>query len=159
MKYEFLGANSTFLVIIDANLNVKQTDMLLDELWHHRKVIGYLLDDIKGINPSICMHRIFVKYGSKPSIKYQRWVNPNMKEVVKNEILKLLDAGVIYPIFDREWVSLVNVVPKKSGVMVVKNKNNELILTWMVTGWRMCIIYRKLNKATWKDDFPLLFID
>ena len=73
--------------------------------------------------------------------------------------MKLLDAWIIYPISDSDWVSPIHVVPKKGGMTVVKNENNELIPTRTVTGWRMCIDYRKLNKATRKDHFPLPFID
>jgi hypothetical protein len=78
-----------------------------------------------------------------------------MREVVKKEVLKLLKAGVIYPISNSEWVSLVQVVPKKGGMMVICNKKNKLIPQRTVTGWQMCIDYRKLNKATQKDNFPL----
>lgn len=82
-----------------------------------------------------------------------------MKEVVRKEVLKLLDPGIIYPISDSKWVSPTQVVPKKSGVTVVKNENNELIPTRIQTGWRMCIDYRKLNSVTRKDHFPLPFLD
>jgi hypothetical protein len=82
-----------------------------------------------------------------------------MREVVKKEVLKLLKARVIYPISDSEWVSPVQVVLKKGGMTVVHNEKNELIPQQMVTGWRMRIDYRKLNKATRKDHFPLPFID
>ena len=82
-----------------------------------------------------------------------------MKEVVKKEIIKLLDAGVIYPISDSNWVSLVHIVPKKGGITMVKNDKNELIPTRTVAGHRMCIDYRILNTATRKDHCPLPFID
>ena len=82
-----------------------------------------------------------------------------MKDVVKKEVLKLLDVGIIYPIADSKWVSLTQVVPKKSGVTVVANEHNELIPTRVTTGWRVCIDYRKLNAGTRKDHFPLPFVD
>jgi hypothetical protein len=82
-----------------------------------------------------------------------------MREAVKKEILKLLHARIIYPIPHSEWVSPVQVVPKKGGMTVVKNDKNELISQRTITGWRIYIDYRKLNKATKKDHFPLPFID
>ena len=82
-----------------------------------------------------------------------------MKEVVKKEVRKLLDIGVIYPIANSKWVSPTQVVPKKSGVTVVANENNELIPTRVTSGWRVCIDYRKLNAGTRKDHFPLPFVD
>jgi len=89
----------------------------------------------------------------------QRRLNPNMKEVVKNEVIKLFDNGIIYPISDSKWVNPTQVVPKKSRVTVITNEKNGLILTRTITGWRMCIDYRKLNSMTKKDDFPLPFMD
>ncbi|CAM8987140.1 unnamed protein product [Rhodiola kirilowii] len=80
-------------------------------------------------------------------------------EVVQKEIQKLLDADVIYPISDSQWVSPVHVVPKKTGITVEKNAAGELVTTRVKNGWRMCIDYRKLNAVTRKDHFPLPFID
>ena len=94
-----------------------------------------------------------------PSVEHQRRLNPGMKDVVKKEALKWLNVGFIYANFDRSWVSLVQVVPKKWGMIVVKNDKNELISTHTITSSRICIDNRKLNKATRKDNFPLTFID
>ncbi|GJV02479.1 reverse transcriptase domain-containing protein [Tanacetum coccineum] len=80
-------------------------------------------------------------------------------KVIKKEVLKLLDSGLIYPILDSPWVSPVHCVPKKGGFTVVENEENELIPTRLVTGWRVCIDHRKLNDATRKDHFPLPFMD
>ncbi|GJZ61091.1 reverse transcriptase domain-containing protein [Tanacetum coccineum] len=82
-----------------------------------------------------------------------------MQEVVKKEIVKLLDTGIIYPIADSPWVSPIHCVPKKGGITVVTNENDELVPTRTITGWRVCIDYRKLNEATAKDHFPLPFMD
>nr|GFB85118.1 reverse transcriptase domain-containing protein [Tanacetum cinerariifolium] len=95
----------------------------------------------------------------KPAVQHQRRVNPNINDVIKKEVEKLLDVGLIYPIFDSPWVSPVHCVPKKGCFTVVKNEENKLILTRLVTGWRVCIDYRKLNEATRKDHFPFPFMD
>ncbi|XP_075101815.1 uncharacterized protein LOC142177243 [Nicotiana tabacum] len=96
---------------------------------------------------------------SRPSVEHQRRLYPIMKEVVRKEVIKWLDAGIVFPISDSKWVSPVQCVPKKGGITVVVNENNDLIPTRTVTGWRICIDYRKLNNATRKDHFPLPFID
>ena len=91
----------------------------------------------------------------KPSIEHQRRLNPPMQEVVKNEIIKWLDAGVIYPVADSSWVSPIQCVRKKGGMTVVPNEKNELVPMRPVTGWRVCMDYRKLNSWTEKDHFPM----
>ncbi|GJV85920.1 reverse transcriptase domain-containing protein [Tanacetum coccineum] len=90
----------------------------------------------------------------EPTVQHQRRVNPKIHDVIKKEVEKLLDAGLIYPISDSPWVSPVHCVPKKGGMTVVTNDENELVPTRLVTGWRVCIDYRKLNEATRKDHFP-----
>jgi hypothetical protein len=82
-----------------------------------------------------------------------------MRKIVKKEVLKLLKDGVIYPVCNSEWVSPVQVMLKKGGMTVIHNEKNEFIHQWTVTSWRMSIDYRNLNKVTWKDHFPLPFVD
>ncbi|KAL1213781.1 RNA-directed DNA polymerase-like protein [Cardamine amara subsp. amara] len=159
LRYAFLGANKTYPVIVNSSLNSAEIALLLSKLRKHRKALGYSLDAIVGILPELCMHRIHLEENAKTSVEHQRRLNPNLQDVVKKEIMKLLDVGIIYPISDSKWVSPVHVVPKKGGVTVVKNEKDELIPTRTVTGHRMCIDYRKLNAATRKYPFPLSFID
>jgi len=82
-----------------------------------------------------------------------------MKEVVKKETLKLLEAGIIYPVADSQWVSHVHCVPKKGGITIVPNDKDELIPQRIVTGYRMVIYFRKLNKATKKYHYPFPYME
>ena len=91
--------------------------------------------------------------------KFQRRLNPHMQEVVRAEVLKLLQAGIIYPILDSPWLSPTQVVLKKSGITMVQNEKGEEVATRLTSGWRLYIDYRKLNAVTRKDHFPLQFID
>nr|GEX09983.1 reverse transcriptase domain-containing protein [Tanacetum cinerariifolium] len=125
----------------------------------HKQAIAWKLSDIKGINPELCTHKILMEDDFEPAVQHQRRVNPKVHDVIKNEVLKLLDAGLIYPISDSPWVSPVHCVMKKGGFTAVENEENELILTRLVTGWHVCIDYRKLNEATRKDHFSLPFMD
>ncbi|KAK1661779.1 hypothetical protein QYE76_049938 [Lolium multiflorum] len=136
-----------------------EEERLLEILKKHRGAIGYTLDDLKGISPSICQHAINMEDDAKPVVEHQRRLIPKMKEVVRNEVLKLLEAGIIYPIADSRWVSPVHCVPKKGGMTVVPNDNDELVPQRVVVGYRMCIDFRKVNKVTKKDHYPLPFID
>ena len=137
LKYSFLGSEETFLVIIYSSLNLDKETKILEILKVHQTAIEWTIVDIKGISPLICTHRIHLEEDVKPSRKPQCRLNPVMKEVVKKEVLKLLDTGLIYPIIDRKWVSPTQVVPKKSGVIVVANEHNELIPARVTTGWRV----------------------
>ncbi|KAM2308070.1 hypothetical protein FF2_029873 [Malus domestica] len=159
LTYVFLEDEETLPIIVSPSLTALEEEKLILVLKEHKTAIGWTLADIKRISPTTCMHRIFLEEEAKPTREAQRRLNPPMMEVVKKEIIKLLDCGLIYPISDSRWVSLVQVVPKKSGVTVVKNAEDELVPTRIQTGWRVCIDYRKLNNTTRKDHFPLPFID
>ena len=159
LRYAYLGDASTLPVIISASLIAAEEAKLLRVLRDHKDALGWSLADLKRIHPSMCMHRILLEDGHKPSVEPQRRLNPTMKEVVCKEVLKWLDAGVIYPISNSAWVSQVQVVPKNGGTTVIKTENNTLLPSRTVTGWRICIDYRKLNKATRKYHFPLPFLD
>ena len=159
LKYEFLEPEKRKPVIISAALTEAEEQKLLVILRKYKEAIAWSIEDLNGISPSICMHKILLDDHAKTSIEHQRRLNPVMKEVVRKEVLKWLNAGFIYAISDSSWVSPVHVVPKKGGFTVIRNENNELIPTRIVTGWRVCIDYRKLNTATRKDHFPLPFID
>ncbi|GJT12359.1 reverse transcriptase domain-containing protein [Tanacetum coccineum] len=101
------------------------------------KAFAWKTTDITGICPSFCKHKIQLLDDKKPVVQKQRRLNPNMQEVVKEEIVKLLNNGIIYPIADSPWVSPIHCVPKKGGITVVTNENDELVPTRTVTGWRM----------------------
>ncbi|CAM8978611.1 unnamed protein product [Rhodiola kirilowii] len=159
LRYEFLGSNATYPVIVGATLNEDETSKLVHVLKANKKALGYSIDDITGISPSLCMHRINLEENVKPSRELLRRLNPKLSEAVFKEITKLRDAGIIYSVPDSEWVSPIHVVPKMGGLTVVQNDKGELVPTRSVNGWRMCIDYRKLNKATKKDHFPIPFID
>ncbi|RDX74418.1 hypothetical protein CR513_45843, partial [Mucuna pruriens] len=127
--------------IMSANLvpSLTKEDKLLQVLRQHKREIGWKLFNLPGINPSICMHRILLEEAAKPTRQQQRRMNPTILDVVKKEVTKLLAVGIIYPISDSQWVSPVQVVPKKFGMIVMKNQHDKL--------------------ATRKDHFPLPFID
>ncbi|KAL5773835.1 hypothetical protein ACOSQ2_013759 [Xanthoceras sorbifolium] len=108
------------------------------------------------------MHKIPMEDNFKPLVEHQCRLNPIMKDVVRAEVLKLLDARIIYPISDSSWVSPVQVVPKKGGITVVKNGNNELIPTRTVTGWRFCMILWGVwsdRNAVFHSKFPRVNAD
>jgi hypothetical protein len=159
LKYKFLGPVESLPVIIASDLVDAQEEKLLDVLREHKEAIGWTIENIKGISPSVVMHKIHLEENAKPSKEPQRRLNPTMQEVVRDEVIKMLDARIIYPISDSKWVSPIHVVPKQAGLTVVKNKDDELVPTSVQSGWRVCIDYRKLNAATRKDHFPLSFID
>ncbi|GJR23199.1 reverse transcriptase domain-containing protein [Tanacetum coccineum] len=159
LEYAYLEKNDKLPVIIAKGLKDDEKEALLKVLKSHKRAIAWKISDIKGINPHFCTHKLLMEDDYKPTVQSQRWVNLKIHKVIKKEVLKLLDSGMIYPISDSPWVSPVHCVPKKGGITIVANEENELIPTRLVTGWRVCIDYRKLNEATRKDHFPLPFMD
>ncbi|GJT99061.1 reverse transcriptase domain-containing protein [Tanacetum coccineum] len=159
LEYAFLEDNNKLLVIIAIDLSVDEKTILIKVLKSRKRAIAWKLSNIKGINLEFCSHKILMEEDYEPAVQHQRRVYLKIYDVIKKEVEKLLDAGLIYPISDSPWVSPVHCVPKKGGMTVVTNDENELVPTRLVTGWRVCIDYRKLNEATRKDHFPLPFTD
>ncbi|XP_047183032.1 uncharacterized protein LOC124849187, partial [Vigna umbellata] len=126
LKYVFLEEGGKKPVIISNSLSSIEEEKLVEVLKANKRAIVWSISDLKGISPTYCMHKIFMEDDYRPIAQRQRRLNPVMKEEVRKEVLKLLEAGIIYPISDSAW---------------------------------MCIDYKKLNKATRKDNFPLPFMD
>nr|GFB36369.1 reverse transcriptase domain-containing protein [Tanacetum cinerariifolium] len=159
LEYAYLEGADKLPVIIAKDLKDDEKEAFLKVFKSHKRTIAWKITDIKGIDPSFCTHKILMEKDYKPAVQSQRQVNPKIHEVIKKEVIKLLDAEMIYPISDSPWVSSIYCVPKKGGITVVENKNKELIPTRLVTGWRVCIDYQKLNDVARKDHFPLSFMD
>nr|GEU85495.1 reverse transcriptase domain-containing protein [Tanacetum cinerariifolium] len=155
LEYAFLEGHDKLPVIIAKDLSKEEKTALLTVLKSHKQAIAWKLSDIKGINPEFWTHKILMEEDFKLAIQHQRRVNPKIHDVIKQEVIKLLEARLIYPISDSPWVSPMHCV----GFTVVENEDNELIPTCLVTGWHVCIDYRKFNEATRKDHFPLPFMD
>ena len=133
LNYAFLEENEQCLVVISSLLTPAQEHNLLHLLKRNKQALGWKNYDLKGINPTICTHHIYLKEESKAVRQPQRRLNPHLHEVVRIEVLKLLQAGIIYPISDSTWVSTTQVVPKKSGVTTVKNEKGEELSTRLTT--------------------------
>ncbi|GJV99600.1 DNA-directed DNA polymerase, partial [Tanacetum coccineum] len=134
LEYAYLHGDKSFPVIISSKIIRKRKMSLLQVLEKHKGVIAWKISDIKGISPSYCTHKILIEDDYKSVIQPQRRLNPKVQDVVKNEIVKILDSGLIYPISDSSWVSPIHIVPKKGGMTVVLNDNNELIPSRTITG-------------------------
>ncbi|GKD56059.1 hypothetical protein Tco_1289446, partial [Tanacetum coccineum] len=132
LEYAFLEGTDKLPVIISKELKDEEKATLLKLLKSHKRAIAWKISNIKGIDPSFCTHKILMEDDFKPTIQHQRRVNPKIHEVIKKEVIKLLDAGLIYPISDSPGVSPVHCM-----TTVVENKDNELIPTRLVTGWRV----------------------
>nr|GEW82029.1 reverse transcriptase domain-containing protein [Tanacetum cinerariifolium] len=133
LEYAFLEGDDKLPVIIAKDLSVEEKAALITVLKSHKRAIAWKLSDIKGINPEFCNHKILLEEDFTPAVQHQRRVNPKIHDVIKQEVIKLLDAGLIYPISDSLWVSPVYCVPKKRGFTFVENEENKLIPTRLVT--------------------------
>nr|GEY11787.1 reverse transcriptase domain-containing protein [Tanacetum cinerariifolium] len=134
LEYAFLEGDNKLPVIIAKELGDEEKSALIKVLNSHKRAIAWKLSDIQGINPKFYTHKILMEEDYKPAVQHQRRVNPKIHDVIKKEVEKLIDAGLIYPISDSPWVSPVHFVPKKGGFTVVENEENELIPTRLVTG-------------------------
>ena len=159
LKYVYLEEHEQCLVVISSLLSTSQENSLLDILRENKQAIGWKITNLKGISLVVFTHHIYLEEEAKSVKQLQRRLNPHMQEVVCAEVLKLLQAYIIYPISDNTWVSPIQVVPKKSGVTTVHNEKGEEMPTRLTIGWRVCIDYRRLNEVTRKDHFPLPFMD
>jgi hypothetical protein len=126
---------------INVNLDEQQQQKIIQVLSKYQQDFAWEYSDMKGIDPQLCTHHIYVEIDVWPIRKPQRRLNPHLRDIVKEELQKLLDVDFIYPISDSRWVSPLVIVPKKNGK------------------WHICVDYRELNKDTQKDHFPLPFID
>ncbi|GJS09839.1 putative ribonuclease H-like domain-containing protein [Tanacetum coccineum] len=162
LEYAFLEGTDKLPVIISKELKDEEKAALLKVLKSHKRAIAWKISDIKGIDPSFCTHKILMEDDFKPAVQHQRRVNLKIHEVIKKEVIKLLDAGLIYPIFDSPWVSPVHCVPKKGGITVVENEDNELIPTRSsINEWQVEVSNHGLkhilertvgeNRASWSD--------
>nr|GEX18898.1 reverse transcriptase domain-containing protein [Tanacetum cinerariifolium] len=129
LEYAFLEESNKLPVIIAKDLKDVEKQALINVLKSYKRAIAWKISDIKGIDTRFCTNKILMEDDYKPAVQSQRRVSP------------------------------IHCVPKKGGMTVVANENNELIPTSLVTGWGVCIDYRKLNDATRKDHFPLRFMD
>ncbi|RVW81572.1 Retrovirus-related Pol polyprotein from transposon 17.6 [Vitis vinifera] len=159
LKYAYLEEDEKCPMVVSSNLTSDQEDSLLGVLRKCKKAIGWQIFYLKGISPLVCTHHIYMEKDAKPVRQPNRRLNPHMQEVVRGEVLKLLQAGIIYPISDSLWVSPTQVVPKKSRITMIQNEKGEEVSTRPILGWRVCIDYRRLNSVTRKNHFPLPFMD
>ena len=133
LNYTFFEAEKSKLEIISTDLTEHKEKKLLEILKKYKETIAWSIEYLQGISPSICMHKILLEENAKTSIEHQRRLNPVMKEVVKKEVLKWLNAGFIYAISYNPWVSSVHVVPKTGGFTIIRNEKNKLIPIRTVT--------------------------
>ncbi|GJS36407.1 hypothetical protein Tco_0534789 [Tanacetum coccineum] len=164
LEYAFLEENNKLPVIISKDLSQEEKTSLINVLKNRKQAIAWKLSDIRGIDLEFCSHKILLEDDYEPSVQHQRRVNPKIHDVIKKEVEKLLDAGLIYPISDSPWVSpvhcafcssllflffilLIFLLPKKGGMSVSQTKKIELVLQRLVTGWRFASTIESLNDS------------
>ncbi|GJU41420.1 hypothetical protein Tco_1194377 [Tanacetum coccineum] len=125
LEYAFLEGGHKLPVIIAKDLKDEEKDALIKVLKSHKRAIAWKLSDIKGINPKFCTHKILMEEDYKPVVQHQRRVNPKIHEVIRKEVLKLLDAGLIYPISDSPWVRAPYILPQKGALPWFENDENS----------------------------------
>nr|GEU90042.1 reverse transcriptase domain-containing protein [Tanacetum cinerariifolium] len=161
LEYAFLEGDDKLPVIIEKDLSMEEKTALITILKSHKRAIAWKLSDIKDIDPEFYTRKILMEEDFKPTLQLQRRVNPKIHDVIKHEVIKLLDVGLIYPISDSPWISPVHCVPKKKGFTIVENEDNELILTHLVTGTfqrcMMAIFHDMIEKTmeVFMDDFSV----
>nr|GFB80289.1 reverse transcriptase domain-containing protein [Tanacetum cinerariifolium] len=133
LEYTYLEGEDKLPMIIAKDFKDNEKEALLKVLKSHKREIAWKITDIKGIDPWFCTHKILMEEDYKPVVQSQIRVNPKIHKVIKKEVIKLLDAEMIYPISDSPWVTPIHCVPKKGGITIVENENNELIPTQLVT--------------------------
>ncbi|GJY59366.1 reverse transcriptase domain-containing protein [Tanacetum coccineum] len=126
LEYVFLEEPSFLPVIISSQFYEQNKNKLIPVLKRHKQAFAWKTTDILGICPSFCKHKIQLLEDKKPVVQKQRRLNPNMQEVVKKEIVKLLDTGIIYPIADSPWLGPIHYVPKKDEFDIkIKDKKSK----------------------------------
>jgi hypothetical protein len=115
LKYAYLDEKNIYPTIISANLSAEEQERLLEVLKANRAAIGYSPNDLKGISPALCMHKINLEEDAKPVVDFQRRLHPKMKEVVRKKVIKLLEARIIYPIADSKWLVMFIAFLRKVG--------------------------------------------
>ena len=129
------------ILYINSRLNFDQQKQLIRVLQKKYRAFVWEYKYMHEIHPDTSIHHIYTQENVMPIRQPQRRMNLILKDIVKEDLQKLLNANFIYPIFDSKWVSTLAIVPKKNGK------------------WRVCVYSRELNKATLRDHFPLPFID
>ncbi|GKD86009.1 hypothetical protein Tco_1357163 [Tanacetum coccineum] len=140
LEYAFLEGTSKLTVIIAKDLKKEEKEQLLKVLKSHKRAIAWKISDIRGINLNFCTHNILMEYDFKPAVQQQRRVNPKIHEVIKAEVIKLLDAGLIYPISDSPWH------PHKASLFADYN------LSYGLKQWHGYAVSSLMDTAYWSSE-------